>query len=312
MADYRKMWLVNASGNRYDFTDINRKVFLNTPMGFGFTRSYTTKREGSAEKVTSLFFSLMDITGELLFYDALPGQMYRSYQEFIQFCKYRPLEFHYQTPNQIGDESWYSDVLFVSAEKNEADKDRGLLPVMVTFHRLSQWQPTTPNVIEMTGVLVGTDGKQYNALGDSPYNLKRPYNYIGTDLTGKKIINTGTEDVGFIIEIGPYDDPDFSVTNPMFSISQNGELYAACALDGTFGYVYINSTDGHESMVLRNTSGIVLSNPESYQDFTVVNGLSYVTWCKLIPGESVFSYQDESSTFTGKITIQYRDSYPTI
>ena len=91
--EYRKFYIINALGNRYDLTDKNSKVFLNAPNGFGLNRSFTSLKVGNSELVTSQQFNLTDITGELLFYADSNGTKYQDYQDFIQFVKYKPLEF---------------------------------------------------------------------------------------------------------------------------------------------------------------------------------------------------------------------------
>lgn len=121
MADYRKLWLINSLGNRYDFANPQVDVFLNEPSGFGFRRNITTLVVGNSELVTSQQFQLTDIQGDLLFYNGNNGTRYQAYFDFIQFAKFKPLELHYQTPNELT--SYHCDVVFTQASKGEVDED---------------------------------------------------------------------------------------------------------------------------------------------------------------------------------------------
>lgn len=294
MALYRKFFLINSLGNRYDFTEKNSKIFLNDPQGFGFVRRYTAQQVGNSEIITSQSFNLTDITGELLFYNSNNGLIYQDYQDFIQFAKYKPLEFHYQMPNALDD--YYCDVLFTQANKSEIEND-GILHVNVSFHRLTQWLTAQDYTITLTNEPVG-EGKYYD--------LVRPYHYSGTTLANTPITNNGTDDVGFIFTING------SVQNPTFTLTQEGEQYGVFKLNGTFDYVQIDSVEQIDSLYLEN-GGSVIANPESYQDFSVADGQAYVTWCKFRVGQSTFSFScGNIDTFDGTITISFKNSYVSI
>ena len=108
------------------------------------------------------------------------------------------------------------------------------------------------------------------------YNVVYDYHYAGTSLGGSTIWNNGTDDVGFIFTI-----------------------------DGT-----VQETE--ESIYLEN-GGSVISNPEQYQDMTVANGKSYLTWTKLKVGETTFAFTcGNIESFDGEITITFKKSYVTV
>lgn len=294
MSAYRKHWLINALGNRYDFTDKNSKIFLNNPAGFGFRRSYTSQKVGNSELITSQEFTLTDISGELLFYDGRVGTMYEDYQNFIQFAKYKPLEFHYQTPNQLT--SYFCDVLFVQADKTEVSED-GILHVPVAFHKLTEWLDDTDYTVVLRNEPVG-EGKYYE--------LIRPYHYAGTNLSGTPIVNNGTDDVGFIITI------DGEVTNAQFMLTQYGDSYGICKINGTYDFLQIDSVERTEK-IYAERNGSVITNPEQYQDFTIRNGNAYLTWCKFRVGETLFSFTcGNIDTFDGTIEIKFKNSFVTV
>lgn len=294
MADYREHWLVNALGNRYNFTDKTFKVFLNEPEGFGFRRNITTMKVGNSEIITSQEFELTDITGELLFYDSAIGSKYEEYQKFIQFAKFKPLEFHYLTPNEL--KSYHCDVAFIQANKGEVSTDN-VMHVPVTFHRLTEWLTDEDTVFNLDNSPI-EEGKHFDLVYD--------YHYAGTNLQGTTLTNNGTDDVGFVLEVFG------EVQNMQFTLSQGGEVYGICKINGTYDYVMIDSVERTETIYLER-NGSSITNPEQYQDFTIANGQSYLTWTKLRVGQSTFAFTcGNIDTFDGTVRISFKTSYATV
>lgn len=295
MQDVRRFWLVNTLGDRYDFTK-DCSVFLESPQGLGFRKVYTSMVVGNSELVTSQQFSLTDIQGNLLFMDSTNGTKYQKYQDFIQFAKYKPLEFHYQTPNNL--DSYHCDVIFVQANKTEVKTD-GILNVPVIFHRLTEWLTDKDETFVMDN----------NPLDEGKYHdLVYDYHYAGTNLSNTPITNKGTDDVGFIIEI----DAPNGVQNPQFTLSQGGETYGICKINGTYTYVRVDSVERTESMYLED-NGSAVTNPEQYQDFTIANGQAYLTWLKIKVGTSTFSFTcGNIETFDGTVTLRFKNSYASV
>lgn len=293
MADYRKFWLINTLGNRYDFTE-NIDIFLHNPKGLGFKRSFKSISVGNSELVTTQQFKLTDIQGELLFMQNTNGSKYENYQKFIQFAKFKPLEFHYQTPNNLV--SYHCDVLFTQIDKTEVDED-GILKCPVVFHRLTEWLTDQDEVYIFDN----------NPLDEGKYhNLIYDYHYAGTNLSNSVIYNNGTDDVGFIFEVTG------NVQNPQFSLTQGGETYGVCKINGTYDYVQIDSVERTESIYLEQ-NGSVVTNPEQYQDFTIANGQSYLTWCKFKVGQTIFNFTcGNIETFDGNVIIRFKTSYATV
>ena len=295
MAEYRKHWLINALGERYDFTNENSKWFLENPKGFGFKRAYSSQSVGNSELITSQQFTLTDIQGELLFYADSTGSKYEDYQNFIQFAKYKPLEFHYQTPNQLT--SYFCDVLFVQADKGEVSPEDSMLHIPVTFHKLTEWLDDTDYTVVLRNEPIG-EGKYYE--------LIRPYHYAGTNLSGTPIVNNGTDDVGFILTI------DGEVSNPQFMLTQYGDSYGICKINGTYDFLQIDSVERTEK-IYAERNGSVITNPEQYQDFTIRNGNAYLTWCKFRVGETLFSFTcGNIDTFDGTIQINFKNSFVSV
>lgn len=291
--DYRKFWLINTLGNRYDFTE-DQYIFLNNPQGLGFNRSFSSLKVGNSEMVTSQQFNLTDVQGELLFMQQTNGQKYEAYQRFIQFAKFKPLELHYQTPNNLT--SYHCDVIFTQIDKTEVGTD-GILRCPVIFHRLTEWLTDTDEQYIFTNDPLD-EGKYHDLVYD--------YHYAGTNLSNSVIYNNGTDDVGFIIEI------DGECENPQFSLTQGGEVYGICKINGTYDYVMIDSVERTESIYLEQ-NGSVVTNPEQYQDFTIANGNSYLTWCKFKVGATTFNFTcGNIETFDGIVKIRFKTSFATI
>lgn len=291
--DYRKFWLINSLGNRYDFTE-DQQIFLDDPQGLGFRRSYSKITVGNSELVTSQQFQLTDIQGQLLFMHPTNGKKYEAYFRFIQFAKFKPLEFHYQTPNSLT--SYHCDVIFTLADKREVGED-GILTVPVTFHRLTEWLTDQDEKYIFTNDPLD-EGKFHDLVYD--------YHYAGTNLSNSAISNNGTDDVGFILEITG------EVENPQFSLTQGGETYGICKINGTYDYVQIDSVERTESIYLER-NGSAVTNPEQYQDFTIANGSSYLTWCKFKVGQTIFNFTcGNIEEFDGQVIIRFKTSYATV
>ena len=118
--------------------------------------------------------------------------------------------------------------------------------------------------------------------------------------------NNGTDDVGFILTV------DGEAQNMQFTLSQNGVVYGVCKLTGTYDFIQVDSVERTESIYLES-GGTSISNPEQYQDFSVANNQTYLTWIKLKVGESVFSFTcGNIDTFDGTVTLSFKESYVSV
>ena len=133
------------------------------------------------------------------------------------------------------------------------------------------------------------------------YELIRPYHYAGNSLNSIEINNTGDVPIGFVFEVVG------SVTNPRLIASQNGIVYGQLKLNGTFDYIRVDSNDLTESIYLDN-NGTVITNPLSYQDLSIADGVSDITFFKLKIGESKLSFScDKISSFKGNVSFKWKD-----
>lgn len=294
---YRKFWLVNSLGDKYYLSHPEKELnsaFFHSPSGLGFARSISTQKVGNSEMITSQAFTLTNITGEVLFFKDSNGDKYQEYQNFIKFVKYKPLEFHYQTPNDT--ESYHCDVSLTQVDKSEVAED-GVLHVPVNFHRLSEWLTDKDYTVVLDNNPID-EGKHYD--------LIRDYHYAGTNLSNTTIINNGTDDVGFVIEV------EGECSNLYFTLSQGGDTYGVCKILGTYDFIRVDSVEKTENIYLEQ-NGSVVTNPEAYQDFTVANGNSYITWCKFRVGETILNItMGNIDDFNGRVIVSFKNSFASV
>lgn len=124
--------------------------------------------------------------------------------------------------------------------------------------------------------------------------------------TSYNITNDSDFPIGFEITL------EGSLTNPYFTLEQDGELYGEAKFDDStaFDSVYVDSIDGEQNVVLYQDDS-VLANPLSYQDLSISNGSIYVTFVKLARGESTLTIGMDSGSLSG-VTISYTPIYRSV
>lgn len=132
-----------------------------------------------------------------------------------------------------------------------------------------------------------------------------PVTITGTGST-YTITNNSDYPVGFEITV------EGSLTNPYFTLEQDGELYGEAKFDDAtaFDSVYVNSNDGEQNIVLYQSSSI-LPNPLAYQDLSISNGSIYVTFVKLARGESTLTIGMDSGSISN-VTVVYTPQYRSV
>ena len=273
---YRKFWMVNAKGDRWNMTEREEKSFLNNPQGLGYAKSLSTIRYGNRQNLTDVTDNFPQPSGEILFYDSANSSRYERYNEFVRFLSYYPITLYYQIPV-----SYYShiqniytlDCVVGSLTKTESKTD-GILRCSITFNALSFYKGET---VEISG-----SGSTYT------------------------ITNDGDFPVGFEITI------EGSPVNPYVQLEQDNELYGeAKFINSTaFDSVYVNSNDGEQNVILEQ-GGSVLPNPLSYQDLSISNGSIYVTFVKLARGESDLTIGMDSGSLTS-VEIRFTPIYRSV
>lgn len=284
----RQFYLENSLGKKYELTNKNFKQFLNGPEGLGFSKNLNVLRIGNDELITDEQYSMPSISGEVLFYDNLENA-YQDYLEFINFVRYSPLKLYYLPPNMLF--PYYIECSITQVDKSEYQRV-GYLSCPVTFYGYTLWQNSQESNLVVSNSK-NKDGKYYE--------LIRPYHYAGNSLNSIEINNTGDVPIGFVFEVVG------SVTNPRLIASQNGIVYGQLKLNGTFDYIRIDSNDLTESIYLEN-NGTVITNPLSYQDLSIADGVSDITFFKLKIGESKLSFScDKISSFEGNVSFKWKD-----
>lgn len=273
---YRKFWMVNSKGERWNLTEKEVRSFLNNPQGLGFSKTINTTRYGNAQVLTDITDNFPSPSGEVLFYDSHNSTRYEQYNEFVKFISYEPVTLYYKLPF-----SFYSQIPNVytlecvvgTLTKTESKNDN-LMTCPITFNALSYYQ-----------------GEEVNING------------TGTSYT---IQNDGDFPVGFEITL------EGSLTNPYITLEQDGDLYGEAKFDDStaFSSVYVNSNDGEQNVVLEQ-GGSILPNPLSYQDLSISNGSIYVTFVKLARGESTLTIGMDSGSLTSA-TIKFAPIYRSV
>lgn len=288
---YRKFYLKNGVGNTFTLTDKNFNYFMQDPQGLGFQKTVNGYTLGNVTKVTSSSYNFMTISGELLFYSERENA-YQEYFNFVNFISFEPLQLFYLPPNTLT--PYYCDIELTQADKSEYNKD-GMLHVPLSMQMTSRWLSSEETVIELSKSFVG-DGKHYD--------LERPYYYAGNSLSNVEITNTGSEDIGMIIELNG------DITNPQWTFTQNSVVYGSCKINGTYDYVKVNSQDGEQSIYLEN-DGSIIANPTVYQDLSITGGV--LTFIKLKTGTSIFSFTSGNiDDFNGTIKIRFSNSFVSV
>jgi len=273
---YRKFWLVNGNGEKWNLTEKEIKSFLNNPSGLGFRKSIEITRYGERANKINEVYDFPQPQGELLFYDSVNSSRYDKYYEFTRFVMNQPITLYYQIPvsyNSMIADTYKLDCEVTELQKTESKPDR-IMTTQIVFSGLGFYEGEE---IEINGT--------------------------GTTYT---IENKGDFPVGFEITL------EGSLMNPYITLSQDGEMYGEAKFDDTtaFSSVYVDSKDGEQNVVLKQ-SGSILPNPLSYQDLSISNGSIYVTFVKLLRGVTELTIGRRSGSLTG-VKIKYSPKYRSV
>lgn len=269
---YRKFQLENSLGQKWDLTDHLFKSYLNNPTGLGFSQSIETVQFGNSQNVKTSSTDFPTIGGDVLFWDERNESKYELYEQFVEFLTYFPLIFKYKKP--YNNEVFSLKCVATSLQKTEV-KTNSMLTCSISLLGLGMWEGEER---EITGTA-------------QTYSLK----------------NDGHMTTGFEVAL-----EGGVLTNPYFTLSQNGEIYGeAKFVDSTyFSSVYVNSNDGEQDAILMRGSS-VLPNPLSYQDLSIANGSIYVTFVKLARGVSELTVGAETGTIRN-VNIKFKPKYRSV
>lgn len=274
---YRKFWLVNGNGDRWNLTEKELKSFLDSPQGLGFQKSIDVTRYGERAYKNTETYNFPQVSGDIFFYDTVNATRYEKYNEFVRFLMVQPLTLYYQIPVSIY--SGIADIYTLDCE----------------VINLTKTESKTNRVL--------TSNIQINGLG---FYQGDTVEINGTSAT-VTINNDGDFPVGFEIEISG------DLKNPYFTLEQDGELYGEAKFNddsNNFSSVYVDSKDGEQNVVLKQNDSI-LPNPLAYQDLSISNGSVYVTFVKLEKGVSTLTIGDDNDSVSG-YTIRFTPMYRSV
>lgn len=289
----RKFSLINADNATWDFTDPAEKIFASNPAGLGLSLSAETIRLGDKLKVTESKYEFVNKTFDVLFYGDTLREMYADYNRFVDFITVGDISLLYEIPSQ--DVKYRIKVLVSELTKTEV-KDNGYMTCGLSLTPLSFWEDNEKRVIEISSSSAVADGKHYP--------LQRPYFYGESGFGDVEINITGNMETPFEITI------DGETTDPQYSLfGNNNTPVGVGGFNGTFGYVYVNSDEIDEEIILKNTSDVELAHPYNYQDLRIGdNETTKVTFFNLKKGYNRLSF-NLGGTFEGSIKIEWRNRY---
>lgn len=268
----RKFYISNGNGQTVTLTEKGTHIFLNEPSGFGYSNELNTIARPDTLSVVTSSQAFGTIVGEVIFYDGANADRYEKYNDLVSFLTIEPLIFYYTIPT-VTPKTFHADAAVLSLEKSESKPDN-MMRCPITLQMLSRWK-----------------GEEITESGTA---------------TTYTLTNDGHMPVGFEITI------EGSLTNPYFTLSQNGEVYGEAKFtDATaFDSVFVNSKDSEQNVILEQ-GGSVLANPLSYQDLSISNGSIYVTFVKLARGESTLTIGMDSGSISN-VEIKYTPLYRSV
>ena len=301
LSGYRKFKLENALGDIYYLTEQNFRHFLDSPSGLGFEKQLSGTRVGNRLKIDKREFALPSVSGNLIFYDDSNGSKYDDYIEFVKFSLHYPLKLYYYTPgiNKTEEEanSVYLNCEVTSASKSQIQQNH-MLVVPVKFKGFSFWLKGGP---ESGFTIQKTDDDP----GTFTFPLSFPFSFGQDVFRNISLSNNGTMITPVTYEVSG------ACVNPTISFyDENINPYATAKFIGSYDYVYVDSNDNNETIVLKN-NGVLVANPASKQDLTVAdpdNEDFFMTFLKLRPGNT-YATLSLGSDFKGTVSVHWREEY---
>ena len=292
----RKFSLTNADNATWDFTDPAEKVFARNPAGLGLQRTASLLRLGNKQKIVDEQYEFIEKTFDVIFYGDTLEEIYRDYNNFIDFITVGDISLIYEIPSQS---TAYRIAVLVSEITKTEVKNNGYMSCNLTLTPLSFWEDNIKNTLTV-GATSGTDGKSYP--------LTRPYKYEQVRTLQNILINiVGNMEVPFEVTIdGACTDPWFGVFKP-----DTQPAIGRCMFTGTYSYVYVNSDETNEEIILKDGNSNVVDHPYNYQLLPAVLDNQQLTFLTLKKGRNQLKFF-VGGTFTGTVTIEWRNRYVSV
>lgn len=288
----RRFSLMNGNGDVQTLTEPNEKVFGHNPTGLGFTTSPAFLRLGNDNIKTYSQYDMSEKTLEILFFDEGNDAKYKKYNDFVRFLVVEPIYLIYE----INDKAYRLKVFINSLSKGEVSHEDSMLHCNLSMIPMSFWEDNLPNIIETTRT-VTDDSKSYP--------LERPYEYGSLSTENIEINSIGTIDSPLKITITG------NVVNPSYALADEfGNVYGIGRFIGSFDKIVVNAEEAEESIELYQ-DGILLENPYNYQDLSIGNGNSYITFLKMKTGLNKISFNLDVG-FGGNVRVEWRNRYVSV
>lgn len=287
----RKFSLMNGNGDVQTLTEPNDKVFGHNPTGLGFTTSPAFLRLGNDNIKTYSQYDMVEKELEILFYDDGNEAKYQKYNDFVKFIVIEPVYLIYE----INNNAYRMKVHINSLSKGEVSHEDSMLHCNLSMTPLSFWEDNLPNIIETSRSV--DDGKSYP--------LSRPYEYGSVTTDNIEINSVGTLDSPLIITING------QTTNPTYEIRDEfGNVYGKGKFIGTFDKVVVNAEEAEETIELYQ-NGVLVVNPYNYQDLSIGDGKTYLTFIKMKTGLNKLSFGLDAG-FGGSVKVEWRNRYVSV
>ena len=290
----RKFWIVNGNDDKYNLTNSELKINIVSPSGLGFQNNLSFLRVGNRDKIIAKQVAMPQVSGNIYFYD-MNENAYEDYYNFVAFLSHKPLKLFYQPPNST--KSYYIDCEVKQLNKTE-NTELHILDCPIVLSGLSFWKDGNKHI-------------QYFEKGSfengKHYPLTRPYSYATFSYRNMPISNNNTMNSPFQFEING------EVVNPQLSFFQNGERYGVIKLLGTFGKVRVNTEGSNQELYLEDLNGLPITNAISYQDFSIYDGKSQMTFFDLKAGSNKLSFSaDNENEFDGELKMTWEDEFVSV
>lgn len=304
---YRKFKLVNSLGEEFPLTDKNFKQFLNNPSGLGLSKSLSGTRVGNRLKIDKRDYNMPSPSGEIIFYDDTNESKYDAYSRFIRFAREYPLKLYYYIPTNDRTEQ-EANTLYIECEVTQLTKSQvqqsGVLRVPVTFQSHTFWLSDKERSVTIAR---GDDDP-----GTFTFPLSFPFSFGVDPFRNIQLSTSGTliTPAKILIEGLTVNPAIYVHQKKIIQDIQIKDSYAACRLEGTYDYVFIDANDNNETIDLKY-NGVTIANPAAKQDLTIAdpdNEDFFLTFIKIRPGTSYITFA-LGYDFKGTVKVTWRDEY---
>ena len=280
--DVRKFTLTNANGVSYGL--LSKSRFLHSPTGLGFTENTTYQDFGSVFSVLDDGLEQQTISAYIVFSGSSRKAVYKSYFDFVTFCRLAPLTLEY---SPIFD-TFKRTCRVLSVEKSEIEA--GVLECSIKLICLSQWYK------EVSAFNSG------EASGGKTYSYQYNYTYSNNIAQSVVLDNDGSEESPCKIVVYGL------AVNPTWYHYVNGNLYSTGTANMTIAAnhkLVIDTTETPYAMKELDMSNNLIRNAYQLSDFSTER------FIRLQPGKNRITLTHSGSNVIS-IGVEGRVSYASV